>query len=158
MTEKRFHTDFLSLSDTLYRVAFYILEDMQEAEDALQELFLKLWKTRDRLDEVQSPKAYCIRLLKNICMDRMRKAARTSFPEHLPEVETPPLQDEQFDARMRLDKVLEAVKALPDRQRKVLVLRTIEGLSYEEIAARTGMNYLTLRVLLSQARAKLKKA
>ena len=53
-------------------------------------------------------------------------------------------------------KVLEAVKALPDRQREILILRTVEGLSYEEIAERTGMNYLTLRVLLSRARSTIK--
>jgi RNA polymerase sigma-70 factor (ECF subfamily) len=62
-----------------------------------------------------------------------------------------------MDARMRLDKVLKAIKALPDRQREVLILRTLEGLSYEEIARRTGMNELTLRVLLSRARSQLKK-
>ena len=45
---------------------------------------------------------------------------------------------------------------LPERQRTVLVLRTVEGLSYEEIAERTGINYLTCRVLLSQARSKIR--
>ena len=53
--------------------------------------------------------------------------------------------------------MLAAIKSLPDRQREVLTLRTLDGLSYEEIAQRTGINYLTLRVLLSQARNKLKK-
>ena len=66
------------------------------------------------------------------------------------------LQDDDIDARRRLDKVLEAVKALPERQRQVLVMRAVEGLSYEDISQRTGMNNLTLRVLLSQARSKLK--
>nr|MCR5351553.1 RNA polymerase subunit sigma-70 [Bacteroidales bacterium] len=56
----------------------------------------------------------------------------------------------------RLAKVLDAIKSLPDRQRTVLTLRTLDGLSYEEITARTGIGNLTLRVLLSQARRKLK--
>jgi len=59
--------------------------------------------------------------------------------------------------QVRPNKVLKAIKALPDRQREVLILRTLEGLSYEEIARRTGMNELTLRVLLSRARSQLKK-
>ena len=67
-----------------------------------------------------------------------------------------PGADYTIDAKTRLNKVLEAVKALPDRQRDVLILRTVEGLSYEEIAERTGTNYLTCRVLLSQARSKIK--
>ena len=156
MTEGRFHTEYLSLSDTLYRIAYYMLESEAEAEDAVQELYLKLWENRDKLDGVRNPKAYGITLLKNLCLDRIRKAAKLSFPEQMPEPETPHLQDEEMDSKMRLDKVLEAVKALPDRQREILLLRTVQGLSYEEIAQRTGMNYLTLRVLLSRARSTIK--
>ena len=52
--------------------------------------------------------------------------------------------------------MLEAIYALPEGQRKVLLMHTVEGLSYEEISRITGMNNLTLRVLLSQARKKLK--
>ena len=156
MTEERFHKEYLSLSDTLYRIAFYMLESQAEAEDAVQEVYLKLWDTRDVLDGIRSPKAYSITLLKNLCLDRIRRASRLTFPEQLPERGKEPLQDDEMDARQRLDKVLEAVKALPDRQREILILRTVEGLSYEEIAQRTGMNYLTLRVLLSRARSTIK--
>ena len=156
MTEQQFHKEYLSLAETLYRIAFYMLESEAEAEDAVQEVFLKLWDTRDSLDGVRSPKAYSITLLKNLCLDRIRRARHLCFPEQLPEQPAPHLQDDEMDERMRLDKVLEAVKALPDRQREILLLRTVEGLSYEEIAERTGMNYLTLRVLLSRARTTIK--
>ena len=156
MTEAEFHKEYLSLAETLYRVAFYMLESEAEAEDAVQEVFLKLWDTRDALDGIRNPKAYALTLLKNLCLDRIRRARHLSYPEQLPEPEVPHLQDDEMDARMRLDKVLEAVKALPERQREILLLRTVEGLSYEEIAERTGMNYLTLRVLLSRARTTLK--
>ena len=60
MTERQFHTAYLSLAETLYRIAFYMLESEAEAEDALQELYLKLWDNRDSLDAVRSPKAYSI--------------------------------------------------------------------------------------------------
>ena len=62
-----------------------------------------------------------------------------------------------MDDRERLEKVLAAVKSLPDRQREILVMRTVEGLSYDEIAQRTGMSYLSLRVLLSRSRQTLRK-
>ena len=156
MTEKAFHRDYLSLAETLYRVAYYLLESEAEAEDAVQEVFLKLWDTHDSLDGVRSPKAYSITLLKNLCLDRIRRARHLCFPEQLPEQPAPHLQDDEMDERMRLDKVLKAIKALPDRQREILLLRTVEGLSYEEIAERTGMNPLTLRVLLSRARTTIK--
>lgn len=156
MTESRFHQEYFPLAQTLYRIAYYILESEAEAEDAVQETYAKLWEARAGLADVKSPKAYAIRMLKNLCLDRIRKAKFLSFPEELPEKDYIPAPDDTLDAKTRLNKVLEAVKALPDRQRTVLVLRTMEGLSYEEIAARTGMNYLTCRVLLSQARSKIK--
>ena len=156
MTESRFHKDYLSLSDQLYKIAFYILESQDSAEDALQELYLKLWQSRESLDTVRNPKAYAITLLKNICIDRIRRESRMTYPETLPEPETFRTQDDEYDSRERLSQALEAVKSLPDRQRQILILRTVQGLSYEEISARTGMNNLTLRVLLSRARSTIK--
>ena len=158
MTSARFQTEYLPLSGTFYRVAFFILEDAAEAEDAVQELYLKLWDRRDVLDGIRSPKGYGITLLRNLCLDRIRRSRKMETPAVLPEPEWPGRQDEAVDEKERLAKVLDAIKSLPDRQREVLTLRTLDGLSYDEIAQRTGINYLTLRVLLSQARTKLKKA
>ena len=156
MTNARFQNEWLSLAGEFYRVAFYILEDEAEAEDAVQELFLKLWSGRDALDGIRSPKGYGIRVLRNLCLDRIRRSRKMETPAVLPEPEWPGRQDEAVDEKERLAKVLDAIKSLPDRQREVLTLRTLDGLSYEEIAERTGMNQLTLRVLLSQARRKLR--
>lgn len=155
MTERRFHSDYLTLAESLYRIAYYILESEAEAEDAVQELYLKLWKMRDGLDGIRNPKAYATRLLKNICIDRIRQSVK----ERGTEPEKPDSQygpDERIDARERLNKVLKAVKALPERQRKILILHTVEGLSYEETAKLAGCDYLSCRVLLARARSKLK--
>jgi RNA polymerase sigma-70 factor (ECF subfamily) len=156
MTESRFHKDYLPLAETLYRIAYYMLESEAEAQDAVQEVYLKLWESKAALDEVRMPKAYCIRMLKNICLDRIRRARVVQYPKQLPEVESVAPEDDTLDQKTRLNKVLEAIKALPERQRQVLVLRTMDNLSYEEISQRTGINYLTCRVLLSQARSKIK--
>ena len=158
MTSTQFQTEYFALADTFYRVAWYILEDAAEAEDAVQELFLKLWDRRDVLDGIRSPKGYGITLLRNLCLDRIRRSRKMETPASLPEPEMPGGQDESIDEKERLAKVLAAIKSLPDRQREVLTLRTLDGLSYEEISERTGISYLTLRVLLSQARNKLRKA
>ena len=74
------------------------------------------------------------------------------MPE-LPEVEQ---QQDDIDNKERLAMALDAIKSLPDRQREVLLLRTVEGLSYEEISARTGVGEMSLRVILSRARQTLK--
>ena len=156
MTSAQFQNEWLSLSGDFYRVAYYILEDEAEAEDAVQELYLKLWSGKDALSVIRNPKGYGLRVLRNLCLDRIRRSRKMETPAVLPEPEWPGRQDEAVDEKERLAKVLDAIKSLPDRQREVLTLRTLDGLSYEEIAERTGMNQLTLRVLLSQARRKLK--
>lgn len=154
MSEKEFHNQYLPLARMLYRIAFYILEDKSAAEDAVQEAYLRLWDSRDLLDNVLSPKSYCATMVKNICLDRIRRAQRLEFPEQLPEVEQHPQDD--IDNKERLAMALDAIKSLPDRQREVLLLRTVEGLSYEEISARTGIGTMSLRVILSRARTTLK--
>lgn len=157
MNSKIFNTEFLPLAPLLYKIAFHILEQADEAEDAVQETFLKLWEMRDRLDTVESPKAYSIRILKNECLSRLRRAKKTVPAEQSLIKEAFPPTDENLDARRRLHKVLGAIKSLPDSQRQILFLRTMEGLSYEEISHRMGMSQLTLRVLLARARGQLRK-
>lgn len=156
MTAERFRTDWLSLADTFWQVARYILEDDAEAEDAVQELYLRLWSGRDALDGIRSPKGYGIAVLRNLCVDRLRQRGRMTLPDRLPETDAQDPLDETVDRKERLAKVLAAIKSLPERQRLVLTLKVLDGLSYEEIAGRTGIPYLTLRVLLSQARRNLK--
>ena len=157
MTSQAFQAAYLPLAERFWQVAWYILEDAAEADDAVQELFLRLWERRDVLDGIHSPKAYGLILLRNLCLDRLRQRRRLESDGELPECGTPGRQDEAVDERERLAKVLAAVKSLPERQREVLTLRTLDGLSYEEIARRTGLKPLTLRVLLSQARSQLKR-
>lgn len=155
MTSEQFNSSYLSLAPTLYKVAFYILESEEEARDAVQDAFVKLWNDRETLGDVNSPKAYAIRLVKNLCIDRIRRQ-RLEFPEELPERVSPEGQDDEIDQKERLNMVMEAIKSLPDRQREILWLRTVEDLSYDEISERLGMTPLTLRVLLSRARSKIK--
>ena len=152
-----FKERYLTLSEKLYRVAFYILESRSDAEDALQELYLKLWQGNAFLDKVQNPLAYSIRLLKNICIDRIRLSRKVTLTDDFTEPYDSNYEDEQIDSRLRLDKVLSAIKSLPERQRQIVTLRLLEGKTFDEIASITGLNYLTIRVMLSRARKVLKR-
>lgn len=156
MTEHKFNTEYLPLAPLLYRIAFHILERADDAEDAVQETFLKLWDMRQKLDSVESAKAYSIRILKNECLDRLRRTKKTVPAEQIPTNGAILPAEEHLDAKMRLQKVLGAIKSLPDSQRKIILLRTVEGLSYGEISERMGMSQLTLRVLLARARGTLR--
>lgn len=152
-----FIATIIPLRDALYRVAYYILESEEDAQDALQDLYVKLWSMRESLDAVSNPKAWCVTMMRNLCLDRIRKSSGLKM-EPVKEW-LPAREDTSADliSKETLDKVMSAVERLPESQRTVLKLRVFEGLSYEEVEARTGMNNLTLRVQLSQARRKLRK-
>ena len=155
MTEAAFHTVWIPLQERFYRVAFYILEDRADALDAVQDLYLKLWKIRDSLDLVRNPGAYGALLMRNLCIDRIRKLNPSEeLPDDLPGKETP---DGQLVAKETLGTVLQAMDRLPDSQRKLLKLHLLQGLSYDEIAAETGLSPLNIRVQVSLARKKLKQ-
>lgn len=158
MTAQDFTEQIFPLGDSLYRVAFYILEDSAEAEDAVQDLYVKLWNSRDTLENVRNTKAYCITLLRNLCIDRIRKAKQMPSGQLPENIESGDDSSKAILGREDLCGVMAAVEKLSEGQRKVLEMKVFEEMSYDEMAERTGMNKLTLRVLLSQARSKLKKA
>lgn len=148
---------WLPYADRFYRVAFHLLESGPDAEDAVQELYLKLWKARGSLGNVGNPAAYGISVLKNICIDRIRKR---TIRHAEPLEKAPPLQDDPPETRSELKDTLRylmnEMEKLPQKQRDVLRMRTIEGLEYKEIAQRTGLSQVHIRVLIAQARKTLR--
>lgn len=155
MTEQAFHTVWIPLQGKFYRMAFYMLESEADAKDAVQELYLKLWNLRDHLEMVQNPSAYGSLLLKNLCIDRIRKARPTEEPSEAAALEAPP--DTALENREQLREVREAIGKLPPTQKNLLQLRVFQGLSYEEIAQKTGLSPLNIRVQVSLARKKIKQ-
>lgn len=149
---------YLPLSDGLYRVAFYILESEQDARDAVQDLYIKLWDGRDTLDNVHNPMGYCVRLMKNLCIDRLRKDSRLARAELPEEIEAADTADGPQAAREQTQRLMRAIRKLPDRQREVLELKLLHGMSNEQISQKTGMSNLAVRVMISRARAKIKEA
>ena len=155
MTPARFHTVWIPLQERFYRVAYYILEDRADALDAVQDLYMKLWQRRDSLDLVQNPAAYGSLLLRNLCIDRIRRLKPSeTLPEDLPGKDPP---DEELIRKESLEALLRSMETLPESQRKILKMHLLEGLSYDEIAARTGLTPLNIRVQASLARKKLKR-
>lgn len=159
MTAGEFKEKYLPLGEPLYRVAFYMLESGADAEDAVQDLFVRLWSSRDSLDSVRNPKAYCITMLRNICIDRMRAAAASGRTEEMDEnIAADGSADTDVISRERMLCIMKAAGELSEGEREVLKMRALEGMSYEEISSLTGRSGLTLRVQLSNARRKIRKA
>lgn len=156
MSTEEFTELYLPLRGALYRVAFFILESEDDAMDAVQDLYLKLLSSPDALETVRNPKAYCITLMRNICLDRVRKASRRSESEVMEAVSDESPADERMSDRQRIKDICQKLSSLPERERTVLRMKVFEDLSYDEIQKRTGIGYLSLRVLLSNARRKLR--
>lgn len=153
MTPEEFIDLYLQLEDGLYRMAFRLLESQAEAEDAVQDLFIKIWSRIDSLERVSYPQAWCLTLMRNHCIDRLRaKAGQQTVPveENLP-------AEEELERSARMKRAWEAVLALPPRSRELLRLRLVEDLSYEEISRQTGLSQNALRVAFHRLKNHLKK-
>lgn len=153
MTPEEFIDLFLQLEEGLYRVAFRLLDSQAEAEDAVQDLFIKIWSRIDSLERVSYPQAWCLTLMRNHCIDRLRaKAGQQTVPveENLP-------AEEELERSARIKRAWEAVLALPPRSRELLRLRLVEDLSYEEISRQTGLSQNALRVAFHRMKNHLKK-
>ena len=149
---------WLPLSDRFYRVAYHILESQEDAEDAVQELYFKLIKTPDKFSNIQDPAAYGITILRNICIDIIRRRDKRRSEElheyMIADVDSP---DKAATEKNKLRMLIHEIDRLPQKQSKVLKMRAIEGLEYDEISQRTGLSQVNIRVLISIARKTLKK-
>ena len=149
---------WLPLSDRFYRVAYHILESEEDAEDAVQELYLKLIKTPDKISNIKEPAAFGITILRNICIDIIRRREKRRSEElheyMIADISGP---DKVADDKDKLKILIHEIDRLPQKQSIVLKMRTIDGLEYEEISQRTGLSQVNIRVLISIARKTLKK-
>lgn len=159
MTGKEFIEKFLPLDCDMYRLAFSLTGSGQDAEDIVQELFMKLWKSLDSLDSVKSPRAYCLTLTRNLCIDllRRRKRVHAESIDGQADIGSGPDAETGFILKERIAALAGRIGKLPERQRKILTMKVLEGLSNKEISERTGLSDLTVRVTLSLARKSIRE-
>ena len=160
MDAARFNSLVLPMSKKLLHFAFQMLHDTGEAEDAVQEVILKLWKIRDSLENYNSLEAFSMKITRNWCLDRL-KAKKPVYIEgyqkgfdRLAADENPQKQMEKEDRLRLLSTVLDK---LPEQQRLIIQLRDIEGLEFDQIAEIMDTNVNALRVGLSRARNRMKE-
>jgi RNA polymerase sigma factor (sigma-70 family) len=142
-------------SRNLYGYAFRILRSQEEAEDAVQEVFIKLWNMGSKLDEYINVGALAVTMTKNICIDQIRKKKHFVSEENAGREFEKADDVSPFDIMQREESgnILNGIiDKLPEIYRSVIKMREIEDLSYEQIADKTGQNINTLRVTLSRAR------
>lgn len=142
-------------SRKLYGFAYRILRNQEEAEDVVQEIFLKLWNMRERLDDYRSIDALATTMTRNHCIDLIRKQKNEYRRETDLNNFSNLMVDSPYDNLVLKEsgKIIEGIiEKLPENIRIILQLHDIDGKSYEEIAEATGHNVNTLRVNISRAR------
>ena len=149
----------LPLYPRLQRVALRLLGNAEDAEDMVQEVYMKLWSKRDALPDVQDVEAYCVTLTKNMCIDRLRMAEVEKedvdeVPIMLTATDDVEAQVERHDA---VEQVKQIIETLPEHQQQVITLRDMEDCSFEEIAEQMGLTAVNIRMLLSRARKTIRE-
>lgn len=158
MLAKEFKTLVLPLSNKLHRYALRLVQNDEEAQDVVQDVFLKLWQKRGAMDEVDNIEAFAMRMTRNKCFDRHR-ANRTFSLEEQPidwQKENQSDLNEELDRSEAATLIRKLITELPELQQRIMQMRDIEQLTYDEIAEQTELNVNAIRVNLSRARKKVR--
>ena len=155
-----FKRKFLPFHLKLYRVAFRLLGNTQDAEDMVQETYLKLWKKREELPpDIENMEAYCTTLIKNLCFDVLRSNRpneNNRATEGLDLIgDDNPMRE--VELRDEVNQVKRIIGTLPKQQQQIVVMRDVHDCSYEEIEQATGLSAINIRVLLSRTRKKIRE-
>lgn len=153
MQQKEFLTLVMPFKDKLYRMAKRLLVSREEAEDATQEILLKLWSKNESMEQYKSVEAFAMTMTKNFCLDRLKskQAGNLKLVHSNYRDETVSVQ-RQLEAQDSVSWVERIMQELPEQQKMVLQLRDVEDYDYDEIAQMLDMKPTAVRVTLSRAR------
>jgi len=163
MQAVRSETDLAVLVETysalLFRVAHSILRSQTEAEDVVQDVFVRVIEHRSKLDEVRDMRVWLVRIAWNLALDRKRRIKPQQFDEGFAEslaARTVGADQALAEAR-QIHAVLQAIDRLPQAERSVLLLSAIDELQTSQIAAVLGKSESAIRALLFRARTHLRQ-
>ena len=159
MKSSEFKLLVMPYSSRLYRMAYRLMNSREEAEDIVQEVYVKLWGMRNDLEKYNSIEALCVRITRNLCLDQLRRR-KVNYDamkaEKLKEESFPETPSESLEKKESADLLHTLIAALPEPQRSLVHLRHLEGKEYEEIAEMVNMNVNAIRVSISRARKQMR--
>jgi RNA polymerase sigma factor (sigma-70 family) len=158
MTQKEFVTLTHPFRDKIFRLAKRLLVSTEEAQDAAQEILLKLWDKKNGLQAYRSVEALAMTMTKNYCLDQLKskRASNLSLVHSNYNDREAGLQ-QRLEDQDSLRWVEKCMNELPETQKLILQLREIEGYEFEEIGQILEMNETAVRVALSRARKTIRE-
>jgi RNA polymerase sigma-70 factor (ECF subfamily) len=155
MNLEAFQNRVLPVKNKLFRFALKFLQNEEEAKDIVQEVFIRVWNGREQMNEVQNWEAWCMRITKNLSLDRIRSITRkqTSPIEEVYHVHQESLSPhESTEIQESMVRIDQFIASLPEKQRQVIHLRDVEGYSYNEICDIMEIDMNQVKVNLFRAR------
>jgi RNA polymerase sigma-70 factor (ECF subfamily) len=158
MNQKEFLEKVLPFKDKVYRLAKRLLVSSDEAEDATQELYFKLWKNKVKIASYDNVEAYAMMMIKNYCLDQLKsKRASNLTLVHSNYTDGNSSLQHQVEIEDSTEILKNMIDELPEKQRMIVQLRDVENYEYHEIAKILGMEPTAIRVALSRARKTLRE-
>ena len=153
MKQAEFLNVVMPFKDKLYRLAKCMLVSNEEAEDATQEILLKLWSNNKMIKGYKNVEAFAMTMTKNFCLDKLKSKHSGNLKlVHSNYADGSTSLQKQLEVSDSVNWVQKIMEDLPEQQKLVLQLRDVEQYDYEEIAQLLDMKPTAIRVALSRAR------
>lgn len=145
------------LRSKLYRFALKMLGSDTEAEDNVQETFLRMWVMRQKLNEYKNLGGLAMQINKNLCLDKLRKQKANITIESVYSYTDNQTVHTSLETKQSIDIVTKIIKSLPTLQQIIIRMRDVEGYDIDEIATITATRPEAVRVNLSRARQRVRE-
>lgn len=158
MNQSDFLKVVLPFKDKVFRLAKRLLVSTEEAEDATQELYFKLWRNRKKIADYKNVEAFAMTMTKNYCYDRLKsKQASNLTLVHSNYKEKETSLDKKMEYQDSVSQVHQLIENLPEQQKIIIQLRDVEQYDFEEICKMVDMKPTAVRVALSRARKTIRQ-
>lgn len=158
MTQTEFLNIVMPFKDKVFRLAKRLLVSNEEAEDATQEILIKLWSHKTQMKDYRNVEAFSMTMTKNFCLDRLKsksaqnlKIVHSNYKDHSSSLQ------KEVEINDSLSWVEKIMKELPEQQKIIVQLRDVEQYDFDEISKMLNMNQTAIRVSLSRARKTIRE-
>ncbi|HZW62757.1 MAG TPA: RNA polymerase sigma factor [Flavobacteriaceae bacterium] len=158
MTQAEFLNIVMPFKDKVFRLAKRLLVSTEEAEDATQEILLKLWSNKKNMVQYKNVEAFSMTMTKNFCLDKLKsKQAQNLKIVHSNYKDENTSLQKQMELNDSVSWVAKIIEELPEQQKMIIQLRDIEEYDFDEIGKMLDMNPTAIRVALSRARKTIRE-
>jgi RNA polymerase sigma-70 factor (ECF subfamily) len=157
MDAEIFKKIFIPYHKKLYRIAYKFIENQSDAEDMVQETYIKLWQKRTELESLINPESFAVTLLKNNCLDFLKKVKPNASQIYEMDILDRDFLSDQVEKRDQIEYIQQIMNQLSAQQKQIIQLKIWDNLSDEEIEMQTGLKKGNIKMILSRSKKRIKE-